>query len=82
MKKGFKITVFALLATTIFLYLPVMRDGSYHFDQHGYYTGPDGILHRESDAEKNFFLFLLSLILLLIMAFVWFKKSRDPVQLK
>ena len=82
MKTRFKIAAFALLVTTIILYLPVMRDGGYHYDQHGYYTGSDGVLRRESEAEKNFFLFLFSLMLLLLTAFLGFKKSRVRTQLK
>ena len=82
MKTAFKIAASLLLALTIVLYLPVMRDGNYPYNQHGFYTGPDGILYRESISEKKFFLFLLSASLLLVTAFLGFKKSRVPPQLK
>ena len=82
MKKVFKAAAFTLLVVTIILYLTVMRDNGYQYDQHGYYTGSDGVLHRESESEKNFFLFLLSFILLLLTAFLGFRKSRARAQLK
>lgn len=73
---------FALLVLSIVLYFPVMQDGNYHYDQHGYYTSPDGVLHREWESEKNFFRFLLSVALLLVTAFLGFKKSPARIQLK
>ncbi|MBE7172307.1 MAG: hypothetical protein INR73_17095 [Williamsia sp.] len=82
MKKGFKIAAFLLLIVSVALYFTVMREGNYQFDAHGFYTGPDGVLHRESAAEKNFFLLLLSIVLLLVTAFLGFKKSRSRIQLK
>lgn len=82
MKPVFRIMAFALLILSIFLYFPVMQDGNYPYDQHGYYTSADGVLHRESESEKNFFRFLLSVALLIVTAFFGFKKSPARIQLK
>ena len=82
MKPVFKVVALALLILSIVLYVRGMHDGDYHYDRHGYYTGPDGVLHRESEAENNFFLFLLCVALLIVTAVLGFKKSRARIQVK
>lgn len=82
MKTGFKIAASALFVTTVILFFIYMQDGNYPYDRHGYYTGADGVLHREWEAEKKLSWFLLFLILSVLTTVLGFKKSRVRTQLK
>ena len=75
MKPFLKLTAAGLLFTTIILLFFVVKAWNYQFDQHGYYTGSDGIIHRESVSERNFFSLILSVLLLLVTAYTGFKKN-------
>lgn len=82
MKTGFKIATVILLTITIIFFIILMQDGNYPYDQHGYYTGPNGVLYRESESEMKFFRFLFFLILPFVTAFLGLRKSRVRPQLK
>lgn len=75
MKLVFQIVTFVLFVAAIILLVSVVREWNYQFDQHGYHTSADGMLHRESESERNFFLLVLSVLLLIPAIYISFKKS-------
>lgn len=82
MKRVFKILSVVLLLITMLFLLQVVREWNYQFDQHGYYTGADGVIHRESLAERNQFLLSVSVILLFFTAFYGFRNPKVRYETK